>query len=262
MNEQTGTPDARPYMLAETNWKAVQEASFEIAVLPWGATEAHNYHMPYGTDNYQADFVASEAARLAWEQGARVIVLPCVPFGINTGQLDIDLCINMRPATQLAVLRDIADVVCRAGIRKLVLFNGHGGNNFKNMIRELSMDFPDLFTCWINWYQAVDWNQYFDDPGDHAGEMETSAMLHIAPGLLRPLQEAGSGKARKPAIQAMRDGWVSTQRPWTRVTEDTGVGDPAAATAEKGVVYLKACAKNIAAFFTDLAETPIEELYI
>ena len=42
----------RPYILAETNWKAVKETKFELAVLPWGATEAHNYHLPYGTDNF------------------------------------------------------------------------------------------------------------------------------------------------------------------------------------------------------------------
>ena len=40
----------RPYVLAETTWKSIRETAFEVAVLPWGATEAHNYHLPYGTD--------------------------------------------------------------------------------------------------------------------------------------------------------------------------------------------------------------------
>jgi len=61
MPNETGTAGARPYLLAETNWKAVREADFQVAVLPWGATEAHNYHLPYATDNYQADYVAAEA---------------------------------------------------------------------------------------------------------------------------------------------------------------------------------------------------------
>ena len=51
----------RPYILAETNWKALKDMRFEVAVLPWGATEAHNYHLPYGTDNIEADALAAAA---------------------------------------------------------------------------------------------------------------------------------------------------------------------------------------------------------
>ncbi len=252
---------ARPYLLAETNWEAVRETAFRVAVLPWGATEAHNYHLPYATDNYQADYVAAGAAHRAWERGGKVIVLPCIPFGINTGQLDVKLCMNLLPSTQLAILRDTCDVLVRAGIQKLVILNGHGGNHFKTMIRELSFHFPDLFVCAVNWYQAADWHAFFDDPGDHAGEMETSAMLSIHPQLVRPLPEAGSGYARQPVLKAMREGWVTTQRPWTRVTDDTGVGNPAAATAAKGERYLEACMENLAGFLVELSEVEVEGMY-
>src|SRR5687767_5373409 len=109
----------RPYILAESTWDSVREQPFEVAVLPWGATEAHNRHLPYATDNIETDAIAAEAARLAWEKGARVIVLPTVPFGVNTGQLDIPLCLNMNPSTQAALLRDIASGIAAHGIRKL-----------------------------------------------------------------------------------------------------------------------------------------------
>ena len=95
----------RPYILKETNWKAVRESSFDLAVLPWGACEAHNYHLPYGTDIIEAEYIAAEAARLAHEQGAKIIVLPAIPFGVNTGQHDVPLDINMNPSTQLIVDR-------------------------------------------------------------------------------------------------------------------------------------------------------------
>ena len=72
--------------------------SYELAILPWGATEAHNVHLPYGTDTIESGFIAAEAARLAWEAGAKVVVLPTVPFGVNTGQLDIPLCLSMNPS--------------------------------------------------------------------------------------------------------------------------------------------------------------------
>ena len=129
----------RPYVLAETNWKTVREENYTVAILPWGATEAHNYHMPYGTDNILAENAALASAEIAWTQGAKVIVLPTIPFGVNTGQIDVDLCLNMNPSTQMAVLKDLVQVMEANGIRKLVIVNGHGGNNFKQMIRELSI---------------------------------------------------------------------------------------------------------------------------
>ncbi|RMG54313.1 MAG: creatininase family protein [Bacteroidetes bacterium] len=251
----------RPYILAETNWQAVKDTAFEVAVLPWGATEAHNYHLPYATDNIQNEYVVAEAARLVWEAGSRVVVLPNVPFGINTGQLDIPLCMNLNPSTQLAILKDLVDVVQRAGIDKFVILNGHGGNHFKVMIRELSFHFPEVLVCALNWYEAADWNAYFDEPGDHAGEMETSAMQHIAPELVRPLAEAGDGAAKACRLQAVREGWVTIQRPWTQVSADTGVGNPARATAAKGAAYLDACAGRIAAFFQELAQVSRTDLF-
>src|SRR5881628_298299 len=95
----------RPYILDELTWKTVRDTRYEVAILPWGATEAHNFHLPYATDNIQSEEIAARAAERAWQRGAKVVVLPVVPFGVNTGQLDIPLCINMNPSTQALVLR-------------------------------------------------------------------------------------------------------------------------------------------------------------
>lgn len=43
----------KPYILEQTNWKQVKNQKYEVAVLPWGATEPHNYHLPYGTDSLE-----------------------------------------------------------------------------------------------------------------------------------------------------------------------------------------------------------------
>jgi creatinine amidohydrolase len=250
----------RPYILAETTWKAVRETAFEVAILPWGATEAHNLHLPYATDTLQCDHVAAEAARLAWEAGARVVVLPTVPFGVQTGQLDIPLCLNLNPSTQAAVLADLAHALAGQGIRKLVVLNGHGGNDFRQMIRELQPS-VDLFLCAVNWYRVVDPALHFQDLGDHGGEMETSVMQHIAPELVLPLSEAGDGSARAFRIAGLREGWAWAPRQWTQVSRDTGVGDPRAATAEKGREYAAAAVDRIAGFLVELASTPREDLY-
>src|SRR2546422_5560138 len=99
---------SRPYILNELTWKTVRDARYEVAVLPWGATEAHNLHLPYSTDNVETERIAALAARHASERGARVVVLPVVPFGVNAGQLDIPLCLNLNPSTQALLLRDVA----------------------------------------------------------------------------------------------------------------------------------------------------------
>jgi creatinine amidohydrolase len=250
----------RPYLLAETNWKTVRDTEYEVVVLPWGATEAHNYHLPYGTDNYECEHVASEAARLAWEAGARVVVLPTIPFGVQTGQLDIPLCINLNPSTQARVLADVARSLAAQGIRKLVVLNGHGGNDFKQMIRELQPQVP-LWLSTVSWYRVVEHADYFQDLGDHGGEMETSLMLHIVPELVLPLAEAGAGRARRPRIPALREGWAWAPRAWTKVSADTGVGDPRAATAQKGEAYAAAVVERIASFLIDLAGADLDDLY-
>ena len=254
--------DMRPYILAESNWKTLKDQAVELAILPWGATEAHNYHLPYGTDVIEAKGIAEEAGRLAWQEGAKIMVLPTIPFGVNTGQTDIKLDINMHPSTQAAVLNDVIEVLNRQGIYKLLILNSHGGNNFKPIIRELGVQYPDMFMAFCNWFQAMDKAAFFDHPdGDHADEMETSLMMHLRPELVRPLDEAGSGAAREYKIEALREDWAWAERQWSEVTDDTGVGDPRKATREKGGAFFKAVTQKVSQLFIDLAEADLNDLY-
>lgn len=238
----------------------VLESRPALAVLPWGATEAHNRHLPYATDNYESEAVAIEGAKRAWERGARLIVLPTMPFGVNTGQLDIPLTLNVNPSTQFAFLTDLASAIAAQGVRKLVILNGHGGNDFRQMIRELSPRIP-LFIAQVNWYAIGDPETHFTEPGDHAGELETSVMQHLVPDFVRPLREAGPGRARVFRVRALREGWAWAPRQWTRVTEDTGTGNPALADPGKGAAYFDAVAARLADFFVDLCEVDLDDLY-
>lgn len=252
----------RPYILAETNWKALKDQHVELAILPWGATEAHNYHLPYATDVIEADGIAAEAARLAWEQGAEIMVLPTIPFGVNTGQTDIKLDINMHPSTQAAVLGDVVEVLNRQGIHKLLILNSHGGNNFKPIVRELGVRYPDMFISFCNWFQALDKSNYFEHPeGDHAEEMETSLVMYLEPDLVRPLEEAGEGRENKFKIKALRESWAWAERQWSQATEDTGVGNPKKATSEKGEAFFRDVTKKLSEFFIDLAEANLDDMY-
>lgn len=253
-------PVPRPFVLAETNWKTVRETDFQVAVLPWGATEAHNMHLPYGTDTVQAEAIAVGAAKRAWEAGARCLVLPPIPFGANAQQVDIPHTVNMNPTTQAFVLADVVESMEAQGIPKLLVLNGHGGNEFRPVIRELQAR-SDVFLCLLDWYAVLDNALHFQDPGDHAGEMETSLMLHLFPQHVLPLDEAGDGKARAFRIPALKEGWAWAPRNWVQVTEDTGVGSPGAATAEKGAEFFQALTARIGRFLVDLAAAELEELY-
>ena len=251
----------RPYILKETNWKQIREQQIEVAILPWGATEAHNYHLPYGTDIIEADHIAAESARIAWEKGAKVMVLPTIPFGVNTGQADILLDMNLNPSTQLAILRDTIEVLDRQGIRKLLILNSHGGNDFKAMLRELGLKFPGMLLCTTNWFQALPKKEYFEEGGDHADEMETSLLLFLHPELVLPLQEAGLGKERKSKIKGIREGWAWTERKWSQVTADTGIGNPGKASAEKGKRYFTDVTEKMAGLILELAAANPADLY-
>ncbi len=243
----------KPYLLKKTNWKTIREIDFDLAVLPWGATEAHNLHLPYGTDIYEADYFSEAAAQIAWERGAKVIALPTIPFGVNTGQTDVLLDINMNPSTQMAILGDVITVLDRQGIHKLLILNSHGGNEFKPLLRELGLKFPKMFLSTCNWYQSVDKGQFFDVDGDHADEMETSLMMHLEPELVLPISEAGPGTEKKSTITGFVEKWAWTERKWTEVTEDTGIGDPRQATAAKGKPYVEAVTRKLADLMVDLA---------
>jgi creatinine amidohydrolase len=252
----------RPYILSESHWSEVRDRDYQLAVLPWGATEAHNYHLPYGTDNYETDALVHEAARQAWERGAQVIVLPTIPVGVNTGQQDIKLTLNLNPSTQHAILEDLVESLDNHHIDKLLLVNGHGGNDFKQMLREVGRNFPSMFLATCNWFQSVDKDPLFENRGDHADEMETSLMMHVAPDLVLPLDRAGEGASRKFSVTGLNESWAWTERKWTRTTKDTGIGDPRKATLEKGEQYFMAVTRKLADLMTALAATDPSELYV
>ena len=251
----------RPYILSETHWSDISEQEFELAILPWGATEAHNFHLPYGTDNYETEALVFEAARMAWEKGAKVIVLPTIPLGVNTGQSDIYMTLNMNPSTQQSILEDIAESLDSSGMEKLLIVNGHGGNDFRQILREVGSNFPDLLMATCNWFQSVDQSRIFENDGGHADEMETSLMLYAHPRLVKPLDQAGEGRAKKFSVEALNESWAWTERKWTRCTDDTGVGDPRKASLEKGEQYFREVTAKLAALFISLAKTGDAELY-
>src|SRR5690606_6039542 len=101
----------------------------------------------------------------------------------------------------------------------------------------------------------------FEEPGDHAGELETSAVMHFFPELVLPLDQAGPGTSFSYRIQAMREGKVISQRVWGRATADTGVGNPQCSTPEKGQIFVEEATNQIAEVLVELGSISHDAIY-
>ena len=237
----------------------IKDNQYDLPIVPWGATEPHNYHLPYLTDAIISHRIAVDALTYAMDNSdIQGMVLPPVTFGSqNPGQLNKPFCIHARYETQKAILTDIVASLDRQGFSKLVIVNGHGGNSFTNMLRDLLVDYPHFLIAVVSWFSIVPQSDYFEEKDDHAGEMETSVMLYYHPELVT-MSEAGDGTAKPFAIPSFRDKTAWIPRNWGIISADTGVGNPKKATAEKGERYTKVVVEKIGQLFIDFVT---KELY-
>ncbi len=248
----------RSHVLLEANYRQLLDDPPNVAVLPWGATEAHNYHMPHGTDVYEAQLLAEHAAGAAAKQGAKPIVLPVVPFGNDGQQLDQVATISIGTATAMAILSDVVSSLQKQNIDKLVILNAHGGNEFKPLVRDLQAE-TGMFIVVVNFWQLIPdlVNKIFappgNGPGDHAGELETALMPHLTPDLVA-LDQAGPGAMHDFALKTLRQSGVWTPRPWSATHPDTGAGDPRKATADKGKRCFEAMSEKVAALLAEVSQ--------
>jgi creatinine amidohydrolase len=253
-----------PWNLAELNYGEIRDRPpFEVAVLPLGATEPHNLHLPYGTDTMQVDALGRMACERAAAKGARVALLPALPYGTETNQMRFPMAMNLNPSTVARVITDLVDSLATHGVKKCLLLNGHGGNDLKWLLRELHGKTPvHLFLC--NWWKSVNdrLGAIFPEvgPGDHAGDLETSLILHLRPDLV-DLSTADDGAMAPTRFEAVNKGWVEITRPWHLLTANSGAGDPRPATAAKGAAVAEAVADRLADFLVELSGSPADEKF-
>jgi creatinine amidohydrolase len=256
----------RPWVLAETNYTHTKQHQYEVAVLPLGATEPHNLHLPYGTDVFEANVVGEKICEAAYEQGANVVLLPTVPYGTETNMHALPLAMNLNPSTLNLVVQDLVESLVKSGIRKIVLLNSHGGNELKPLLRELcGRTLAHLFLC--NWYRAFtdEYPKIFDHLDDHAGEMETSLGLAFFPDLVLRKSDgslaADEGATAESRFDAVNKGWVSITRPWHLLTTNSGAGYAHRATAEKGQRAMDVLIKRLSTFLVELSKSPLDDRF-
>lgn len=257
---------ARPWKLSELTYGFVRDQHYEVAVLPLGATEPHNLHLPYGTDTREGELVGDMICEAAWQKGARVILLPTLPYGTETNQRAFPFSMNVNPSTLNAVLSDLIESLVSHAVLKIVLLNSHGGNDLKGFLREMYGKSPaKLFLC--NWYTVFRdvYHEIFHEPDDHAGEMETSLALAYWPDLVAKKPDgslaADAGSVNPTRFEAVNRGWVTITRPWHLLTTNAGAGNPHLASAEKGRRAIDVLVGRLSQFLLELSQSPLDERF-
>lgn len=251
-------PSQYPWRLAEISLSDVRATPPELAVMTFGATEPHNLHLPYGTDIFEVTSIADGACARAWEHGARMVLLPNIPFGNEQNLFKFPLAIHLEQEVLNIIVESVAKSLERDGIRKLVIVNGHGGNEFKPCLRTL-IPRTNVFCVLVNFFQMMaDVSKtLFENPGDHADEMETSLIMALRPELV-DMSKADDGAARPSLFEAARKGWAWYPRPFDKLTRNSGCGDPRKATPEKGNKYFEIAQERLAQFLFELHNSKVE----
>jgi creatinine amidohydrolase len=220
--------DGSPLPLRTTTEERARAA--EVAVLPIGSFEQHGPYLPLATDTVIAVTIAA-----AIEAAHPVLRLPPVTISCSHEHAAWTGTVSISSTTLAAVVRDVADSLARSGIDRLVLVNGHGGNYvLSNVVQEAGPAgrrmalFPSL-DAWIRAHAAAGLVTPLDSDM-HAGELETSLLLHAHPELVRPGYESGDHLAD--------DREHLLTRGLAAYTESGVVGRPSLASAEKGRAVL------------------------
>ena len=179
--------------LTQTNQARILNQPPTVAVLGTSAIEAHNYHLPEGQDFLHTDAIVKKVTKIAWDKTKSVICLPTLPYGVDCNLMEFPLTIHVRQSTLDLMITEIVSSLKHHGIKKILLINGHGGNDFSALIRQIQSDL-DVNMFWCNMYEVGKdkYKKIFENIDDHAGELETSIALALFPNLVE-LQKANNG---------------------------------------------------------------------
>jgi len=238
--------------LAEMPWPDVAvavESGATTVILPLGATEQHGPHLPPGTDTVRA---AALADLLAERLGPDALVAPALPFGCSDEHSGFPGLLGLDHETLARVVLDLARRLSGWGVRRLVLLSAHGGNGdaLDLALALIRQELPGLEVRTNGHLETIapallevarrD-GVSASDLGLHAGEGETSEMLHLRPDLVR-LDRAAPGYTgdMEAVLDELREGGLRS------VTANGVLGDPTRAEAGRGARYLDAATGDLA----------------
>jgi len=248
---KTWIPNARNF--AYLTWKQVDALPREstLLILPTAAIEQHGHHLPLATDTLCNNLLLGKALELV-PPDLSIYALPPVCYGKSNEHIGFPGTLSVSAATFMAVLRDLGASVAASGFQKLALYNSHGGNTslVDVMARDLRAEFG-LRTFSLFGSPGASFDTVSPQErtyGFHAGEIETAYLLYGTPELVHPDQYTSNYIARVDKPELLKPEGSNANFAWlTRDIAPSGVmGDPSAATAEKGEQWIKEAAVKIA----------------
>lgn len=258
---KTWIPDSRNF--AYLNWKQVDALprASTLLVLPTAAIEQHGHHLPLATDTLINNLLLGRALGKL-PDSLPIYALPPVHYGKSNEHIGFPGTLSVSSTTFMAVLRDLGSSLSKAGFRKLVLYNTHGGNTslIDVMARDLRAEFG-LRTFALHGSGGISFeglNPQERAYGFHAGEVETSFLLASVPELVDRSAYTVNyiADVAKPAM-LLPENAPATFAWLTRDIASSGVmGDPRPATAEKGERWIEQAATRLAAALQEMANFP------
>ena len=258
---------ARDFDAAQRSGLAAQT----VAVLPVAATEQHGPHLPLSVDAALLQGVIDAALPLLPPE-LPLLLLPPQNIGLSTEHMAYAGTLSLSPSTLIAMWTELGECVARAGIQKLLLLNGHGGQvSVMDIVARELRQRCGLLVYSASWFSlplpdAVAGQFSADEHrfGIHAGEIETSMMLHLAPGTVRmeharDFRSTSQDRSEKYALlgngKSAKLGWAMQD-----YHPAGAVGNAAAATAEKGAAVVQAAAVQLALLLQELHALPLSTL--
>lgn len=242
-----------------------------VALLPVGATEQHGPHLALSVDSDLVDAIVSAALPLL-PAALAVLVLPTQKIGKSNEHARFPGTLTLGAETLIRVWTEIGDCVAATGVRKLLLFNAHGGQvALMDIVGRDLRARHDLIVYHSNWYDlplADEAMAPFDADerrfGVHGGDMETSMMLAIRPAQVdmaqaRNFVSTSQHRARDyPILGNGRSARLAWQMQDYNV--HGAAGNAAAATADKGRALVDSAASQLALLLAELARLPLSTL--
>lgn len=246
-----------------------------IAVLPVAATEQHGPHLPLRVDTALVDGVIAQALPHL-VPSVPALFLPTQAVGLSPEHSAFLGTLTLKPETLIRLWTDIAESVAASGVRKLLLLNAHGGQAgvMDIVARDLRARLHMLVYS-VNWYQlpllgpqGEDVNALFSAEehrfGIHAGDIETSMMLALAPQQvhMQAAQNFGSTAQTRAAQFPILGNGRSAKLGWQMQDYHRAgaVGNAAAATADKGRALLSAAGRALAQLLAEIHRLPPDTL--
>ncbi|KLN53991.1 creatininase family protein [Variovorax paradoxus] len=247
---------------------AALDAAATVAVLPLGATEQHGPHLPLGVDTVLADGIVAASLPLL-PASLPVLFLPTQQIGLSPEHARFAGTLTLSAETVIRMWKEIGAGVARAGVKKLVLFNAHGGHvgAMDIVARELRAA-HGLIVYSVSWFNLPlgDAGAQFGAGehrfGVHAGEIETSMMLALAPQQVRmgEAKNFRSTSEQRAADYAILGNGRSAKLGWAMEDYNAqgAAGNAAAATAPRGQAVVDAAAQQLALLLAEVSRLPLD----